>query len=283
MSNLPTRGDRPASTPPAALDAAEMRGRVQRIAEVMAAVMQKGVHYGTIPGTPKPTLLKPGSEVLLTTFQIAVEPEIDDLTTGDEIRYRVRAIGRHQPTGTIVGVGIGEASTSEERYRWRNAVCREEFDETPADRRRIKWQKGQQGPYKREQVRTEPADLANTVLKMAKKRAQVDLTLTALGASDIFEQDLEDAPPGTFADRQPEPQQQAPRQQQAAGAGVASSRQRGLIRARLREAGITEAELCTALEIESVDGMPFAKVDRALQWIANPTPPAAPAGESAKQ
>jgi hypothetical protein len=44
------------------------------------------------------------------------------------------------------------------------------------------------------QIRTEPADVANTVLKMAKKRAQIDLTLTATAASDIFTQDVEDIP-----------------------------------------------------------------------------------------
>jgi hypothetical protein len=36
--------------------------------------------------------------------------------------------------------------------------------------------------------------MANTVLKMAKKRAQIDLTLTATAASDVFTQDIEDMP-----------------------------------------------------------------------------------------
>ena len=37
-----------------------------------------------------------------------------------------------------------------------------------------------------------PADVLNTVLKMAKKRALVDAVLSATGASDIFTQDLEE-------------------------------------------------------------------------------------------
>jgi hypothetical protein len=37
-----------------------------------------------------------------------------------------------------------------------------------------------------------PADYYNTVLKMAKKRAQVDAILTATAASDIFTQDVEE-------------------------------------------------------------------------------------------
>jgi hypothetical protein len=48
--------------------------------------------------------------------------------------------------------------------------------------------------------------MANTVLKMAKKRALVDAVLTVLGASDIFTQDIEDMEPQTTQQvRKPEP------------------------------------------------------------------------------
>lgn len=170
------------------------------IQRVMAAVMKKDVHYGVIPGTKKPSLYKPGSEAILSTFRIAVIPEIQDISTPDEIRYRVLARGV-LPDGTVVGCGIGECSSGEEKYKWRSAVCDEEFNDTPEDRRRVKYMlKWNDRTRKKEmskvqQVRTEPADLANTVLKMAKKRAQIDLTLTATGASDVFDQDIEDLPP----------------------------------------------------------------------------------------
>jgi hypothetical protein len=42
------------------------------------------------------------------------------------------------------------------------------------------------------QVRMNQSDIANTVLKMAKKRALVDAVLTITGASDCFSQDLDD-------------------------------------------------------------------------------------------
>ncbi|KKK61228.1 hypothetical protein LCGC14_3016400, partial [marine sediment metagenome] len=61
--------------------ASEFRAQVTRIQEVMKAVMKSDTHYGVIPGTQKPTLYKAGSEVLLSTFRISVEPEIDDLST----------------------------------------------------------------------------------------------------------------------------------------------------------------------------------------------------------
>lgn len=185
-----------------ALTAVDVRAHVNLIQQVMQSVMKKDTHYGVIPGCKLPSLYKAGSEVLLTTFRIAVVPEVEDLSTPDEIRYRVSAKGVHQQTGIVIGVGVGECSTNEDKYKWRGAVCDEEYDATPENRRRIKYQKGGyvNGRYdkyaivQKKQIRTEPADLANTVLKMAKKRAQIDLTLTGTAASDIFTQDIEDLP-----------------------------------------------------------------------------------------
>jgi len=178
------------------LTAAEIRAQVQLIQQVMEAVMVRDVHYGTIPGTQKPTLYKAGAEKILTTFRIAAYPrEIEDLSTHDEIRYRVRVHGL-TTDGQLVGVGVGECSSSEDKYRWRRPVCDEEYDETPEDRRREVWKRYQGKGQKQKQIRTTPADVANTILKMAKKRAQIDMALTATAASDVFDQDLEDLPEG---------------------------------------------------------------------------------------
>jgi len=183
---------------PKPLTAANIKAQVQLIQEVMSAVMIEGKHYGTIPGTPKPTLYKPGAEKLMSTFHIGVDPreEITELSTEDEIRYRVAVKGFSQATGNLLGVGIGECSSNEEKYKWRKPVCDEEFDETSTDRKRIAWKKGEKGPYQQKQVRMNPIDVANTILKMAKKRALIDMTLTVTAASDIFDQDLEDLPEG---------------------------------------------------------------------------------------
>lgn len=253
------------------LTAENIKAQVGLIQKVMKAVMKPGTHYGTIPGTPKPTLYKAGSEVLLTTFRIAVDPEIDDLSTPDEIRYRVRAIGKHQTTGTVVGVGIGECSSSEEKYKWRDAVCQEEFDATDEDRRRIKFAKDKRGGhYTRTQVRTVPADVANTVLKMAKKRAQIDLTLTATAASDIFTQDVEDGgdAEGYGHEERQQPQRPAPRAQ-SSGTGVATDKQVGLVRMKLDKAEIPEGAFLEEFGVDDLTALPFAKVNDALAWIAD--------------
>lgn len=175
--------------------AREIRANVNLIQEVMKEVMKKDVHYGIIPGCKKPSLYKPGSEKILSTFRLAVEPLVEDLSTSDCARFRVNARITHIGSGQFVGSGIGECSSSEEKYQWRKAVCEEEYSETPEDRKREKWVKPYNGDaYKIKQVRTNVADVANTILKMAKKRAQIDATLTATAASDVFDQDIEDLP-----------------------------------------------------------------------------------------
>lgn len=177
------------------LTAIEIRAQVNRIQEVLEAVMKEDVHYGTIPGTPKPTLYKPGAEKILVTFRIAAgKPIVEDLSSADEIRYRTVVEGLLQADGRFLGAGIGECSSNEEKYKWRRPVCDEEWEETPEDRRREKWMRGKTGPYKAKQVRTNPSDVANTILKMAVKRGLIAMTLVVTAASDVFAQDLEDLP-----------------------------------------------------------------------------------------
>ncbi len=174
--------------------AVEIRQRVNLVQEVMQGIMKRDTHYGTIPGTPKPTLYKPGAEVLCVTFRVAQEYDIEDLSTPDTARYRVTCIGVHQTTRIKLGEGVGECSSGEEQYKWRGAICQEEFDITPENMRRTKFSKYKGAVEKRAQVRTEAADLANTVLKMACKRAMIAMTLNVTAASDIFTQDIEDLP-----------------------------------------------------------------------------------------
>lgn len=169
-----------------------------RILLVMQGVMKEDVHYGTIPFTNKPTLLKPGAERLLMTFGLSAGKEDEwpmlDLSGIDERRYRFMIPLYHRVSGAYIGFGVGECSTNEEKYRFRGAVCAEEYAETDPGQRREKWFKGKSGatPYKKQQIRTHPADLANTVLKIAKKRALIDAVLTTTGASEVFSNDFED-------------------------------------------------------------------------------------------
>lgn len=198
-----------------ALTVGEIKDQVSTIQRVLSEVMIKGTHYDVVPGCgDKQVLLKPGAEKILATFHIGTEINVEDLGDGFDIRYRVICRGFYIPTGATIGYGIGECSTSEKKYKWREAVCQAEYDATPETRRNKLWKKDYKTGKITEvlQVRQNPADIANTVLKMAKKRAMVDLCLTATACSDMFVQDMEEDEERA----QQEPRYKAPQQKAAA-------------------------------------------------------------------
>lgn len=181
------------------LTAADVRAQVNLMQDVMLEVMKDGTHFGTIPGTKAKSLWKAGAEKLMATFRLAGDPDVEDLSQNGEIHYRVK-LRLLSVTGQFIGAGIGECSSQEEKYAWRGIVCDEEYEATPENRRRLKFSKYQGKVEKKKQVRTNPADVANTILKMAKKRAQVDAVITATAAGDLFTQDIEDLPEEVVAE-----------------------------------------------------------------------------------
>ena len=52
------------------------RGRYQALVDFTRDIMREGTDFGTIPGTGKPTLLKPGSEKLFTFFGLRTAPRV---------------------------------------------------------------------------------------------------------------------------------------------------------------------------------------------------------------
>jgi len=214
----------------------ELKQQVNVIQQAMKTLMKDETHYGVVPGCgKKQVLLKPGAELIMTLFRIGGEPVVEEFTDGFDVRYRVTIKGFHIPTGNVVGYGIGEASTSEKKYKWRSAVCHEEYEDTPETRRQIAYLKeyGSSKIVRVEQVRQNPADILNTVLKMAKKRALVDLCLTATACSDIFVQDIDDpdvnAAVGAAEQEQQNPanRYQQPRRREAAPAPAADPAESG--------------------------------------------------------
>lgn len=208
--------------------------QIQLIQQCMAQAMKSGHHYGTIPNCgDKPTLLKPGAEKLCFLFRLVARPSVEVIELGHghkEYRILCKLYSLH--SGDIVGEGVGCCSTMESKYRWRNAMrkCPVCGKEAIVKRKAEKgggymcigndkggcWAKFNDGdPAIEGQVtgRVENVDLAdcyNTVLKMAKKRALIDATLTATAASDIFAQDLEDLVDDNGHDRPAPPRRQPP-------------------------------------------------------------------------
>lgn len=293
MNNAPaTIGQHQLAALSQGVDHNAVMAQVASIQKVIKAVMQEGVHYGQIPGTDQNSLYKQGSEVLLSAFHIAVEPDVEEVRTPDgHIAYRIRCTGRHMQSGIVIGIGVGECSTAEEKYAWRAAVCDAEFDDTMPTHRRVKWNKGKKGyngapdadPWSVKQVRTNPSDLANTCLKMAKKRAQIDMTLTSLAASDCFTQDLEDLPEeyreGMDGIKQRKPAEKPRNRYQTkekTGApskaeGTCTEPQANFLKTKLKHAGKEESELLARYEIGKIEELPKAKVNDAISWLEGKT------------
>ncbi len=138
---------------PLALTAQEIRANVNLIQQVLKSVFKKDVHYGVIPGTPKPTLYKPGAEKIMVLFRLNGKPIIEDLSSADEIRYRVSIMVTHQVTRNEIGWGVGECSSNETKYKWIKVKFPSEWDTTPETHRREIWKEGRDKPYKLQQVR----------------------------------------------------------------------------------------------------------------------------------
>lgn len=194
----------------------EIAARIQELQAFVRDYMVKDEDYGTIPGTPKPTLYKPGAEKLcdIYGFQRLFQTmnRVEDWEAG-LFHYEVRADLLDSKTGLIVAQGLGSANSKEARYRWRQAErhC-PECGQSAIIKGKAEYgggwlcfrKKGGCGAKfmsddaqitDQEVGRIEnddPYTLVNTLLKMAKKRALVDAVLSATRSSGLFTQDVED-------------------------------------------------------------------------------------------
>ena len=121
------------------------------------AQMQRDIDYGVIPGTKKPTWLKPGAEKLCRLFSLRPSYElIQSIADFDKplFHYHYRCVLYRQ--GEMVGEGDGCCNSME-----------------------VKYQKQKHRVF----------DLINTIGKIAQKRALIAAVLSSCGASEFFTQD----------------------------------------------------------------------------------------------
>ncbi|MEG3065967.1 MULTISPECIES: hypothetical protein [Acetomicrobium] len=129
--------------------------------DLIKTQLLEGRDYGAIPGAgDRKVLLKPGAEKITVLLglrsRFEIVGKVEDFEAGF-FAYMVRC-SLVAANGETITEGLGQANTKERKY-----------------------------------ARQDPYTLANTVLKMARKRALVDAALTVGSLSDIFTQDLEDA------------------------------------------------------------------------------------------
>lgn len=132
--------------------------KINQFQVVVQNTLKVNHDYGIIPGTTKPTLLKPGAEKILMlmglTSEFHITERIQDYDKGF-FAFTVRC--ELYKNGMKITEGVGHCNTKEKKY-----------------------------------VNQDAYTLANTCLKMAKKRAQIDATLTVASLSEVFTQDIED-------------------------------------------------------------------------------------------
>lgn len=168
-----------------------MMNSIVRFQTVVQKALKKGHDYDTIPGTQKPTLLKPGAEKLLMLLGLTSEYEIveriEDYDRG-VFAYTIRCI--LSKGNQKIAEGLGSCNSKEDKYRWR--WVKEEELPVDIDKDTLKSRTTKYGTVQYRIENDEIYSQANTILKMAKKRSQVDAVLTVAALSEIFTQDIED-------------------------------------------------------------------------------------------
>lgn len=192
----------------------ELHRQLQFVREVMAKEMKEGVDYGKIPGTgDKPSLLQPGAQKLLLTFNLTEQVKKEVLREYPNMHREYEFVVTITAQNGKTWDGVGTCSTLESKYRYRKAErrCPE------CGKNKIIQGKAEYGGgficYKKkggcgakfaenDQRITDqpagdvendnPADCWNTVRKMAFKRALVAAAINATNTSELWTQDLED-------------------------------------------------------------------------------------------
>jgi len=195
----------------------------KRLAEFQQFVkeyMTKDEDYGLIPGVEKPSLFQPGADKLSELYGLA--PTFPDERTIRNVDwsmipplfdYEVTCVLLSKRTGMVVAEGKGSCSSYEAKYRWRDAkrLCpncsqptiikgKEEYGGgwlcwTKRGGCGAKFAEGDQkieGQKTGREPNEDIADIKNTILKMAQKRAKIAAVLAATRSSGVFTQDVED-------------------------------------------------------------------------------------------
>lgn len=157
-----------------------LREQRRMLMEFVSGELRKNSDYGVIPGTPKSSLYKPGAEKLKMLFGLGarfdlLHKEFDRHDNFAMFTYRAEIY--HLKTGQVIAQCEGSCNSQEKKYK-----------------ERAVYEKNRR-TNKREFVRMEQTpvcDIVNTLMKMAQKRAFVGGVILAVGASDFFNQDIDE-------------------------------------------------------------------------------------------
>lgn len=194
--------------------------RLAEFQQFVSEYMKKDEDYGIIPGVDKPSLFQPGADKLSELYGLAPTfPDertirnVDWSMTPPLFDYEVTCVLLSKRTGMVVAEGKGSCSSYEAKYRWRDSkrlcpLCsqptiikgKEEYGGgylcwTKRGGCGAKFADGDpkiEGQVLGRVPNEDIADIKNTILKMAQKRAKIAAVLCATRSSGVFTQDVED-------------------------------------------------------------------------------------------
>lgn len=178
----------------------EAKARYNLLKKFVKFVMTENSDYGVIPGTDKPTLLKPGAEKLNNIYGFYSESEIiEKIEDWDKpfFNYIAKAILYNKRTGIKEAEGIGSCNSMESKFRYRwifeSELTQQQKDDKENLKTKVIFSKKKNRSFKLFRVLNDDLySQVNTFQKMADKRAFVAATLKATRTSDMFTQDMED-------------------------------------------------------------------------------------------
>lgn len=190
---LAIRQESPLAMPSLTMD--EAQARYEMMVMFVSKQMKRDKDFGVIPGTDKPTLLKPGAEKLCTFFGLRPIPVLlDKMEDWDKGFFYYLYRYELYKGDTLIAAADGSANSKEKKYRWRNVP---EFKATEDEKQRAV--KREKRPTKKGGTfymltieNDDPYTLVNTLQKMAQKRALIAAALIGVNASEFFTQDIED-------------------------------------------------------------------------------------------
>ena len=176
----------------------ETLSKVKSLQATLKNILVEEHDYGKIPGCgDKPTLLKPGAEKILMALGITSSYELIEHTENFEgkgfFAYTVKCT--LFKNGQKITEGLGHANSREKKWAVEFVYEKDLPEGTDKELLKKKTIKSNNGTFYKYEIDADANSKANTILKMAKKRAQIDAVLTVASLSEIFTQDFDDLPP----------------------------------------------------------------------------------------
>lgn len=254
------------------------------VATLRKDLLQRGVDYGIIPGTDKPTLLKPGAERLCSALGLAPVFETLDKVERWDIEqplfhYSITCRLVHIESGRTVATGSGSCNSMETKYRWRwlfdNQVRDQGISSEGLTTRRTKT-----GKLQYRVPNDEVFNLVNTIQKMACKRALIAAVLIGANASEFFTQDIEDLRDFTDAEFEVIEDTPAPPKHPTAPAHWATNGGGVRIAAQMNELGLSWSAVADKIQpgthLTRMSDTTLTEAEFAQRLTALATPPEPP-------